>query len=108
MTDLNTNNRPVVGMGATYHVGSDSYACTVIEVSPSGHRIVLQHDRTVPTKRARAMGMTDEMRPFLYVRNPEGRTEVATRRKDGYRLKGWKRSGRVELGIRETYRDPSF
>lgn len=35
---------PTVGMGATYSIGSDSYPCTVVAVSKTGHKITLARD----------------------------------------------------------------
>jgi hypothetical protein len=36
--------KPVVGMGATYYVGSDRYGCTVLKVSKTGYKVVLSRD----------------------------------------------------------------
>ena len=107
------SNIPQVGEPATIHSGSDCYPATVIEVSRTGHRVVIQHDTSIVTKRAENYGDDVEYR---YERNPEGGTRVYTRRtgKDGsvgYKLLGWptrSRGGNVGIGYRRMYRDPSF
>lgn len=97
-----------VGDAATISIGSDRYAATVIEVSPSGHQIKLRHDKTVGTK----PNMFTEDQSYICVENKNGEVEKATLRKqqDGaYSFsiagKGWKH---VTLGVKRPYRDPSF
>ena len=100
--------KPVVGMGATMQIGSDSYAYTITAVSPSGHRITMQRDRTVPTKASKPIGYVASG-PHMYTADPEGTIEIATRRQDGrYRLKGAAYYGAVTLGIRHHSLDPHF
>lgn len=104
--------KPTVGMGATVQLGSDCTAYTVIQVSPSGYRLVLQEDRAVPTQLMReeaerwGFGGTQQ---HVFVQDPEGACVVATLRGDGrYRMTGARGYGLVRLGVRERYRDPTF
>lgn len=59
----------VVGDGANYAFNGDAYPVTVVEVSPSGTRIVVRRDRT--TKYG------------FFVVDPEGKKMMFTLRKDG-------------------------
>jgi len=36
---------PQIGQGATFHLGSDSYACTIIDVRRNGKEVVIQRDK---------------------------------------------------------------
>jgi hypothetical protein len=38
---------PTVGIGATIQIGSDRYAYTVVEISPSGKTLTLQRDTNI-------------------------------------------------------------
>tara|TARA_R100000005_G_C4968031_1_gene182082 strand:+ start:1007 stop:1306 length:300 start_codon:yes stop_codon:yes gene_type:complete len=93
------HEEPYVGMGATVGAGSDCYPATVIDVGSKS--ITIQWD----TYRREG----DE---WVYERNPNGKKEVYTLRKNGrYKLKGWplkSRGGYVGLGHRRYYNDPSF
>jgi hypothetical protein len=92
-----------IGMGATIQYHSDREPATIIEVSPSGKRIVIQEDSV---KRTDNNGMS-ECQTYEYSPNPEGTIHVATLRKDGhYRLVGQKTS--VYVGARSKYYDFSF
>lgn len=92
-----------VGMGATVVSWTDRHAGTVIEVNASGSRIVVQEDTATRTD---GNGMSDSQ-SYTFERNENGRTWVATRRKDGsYRLVGGKT--RVLLGHRDKYFDFCF
>lgn len=82
---------PVVGMPATYGIGSDRYAYTVTEVL-SAKRIKLARDRD---------------RRGLYLPG-EGEPVVATLRKDGRWREVGASCGSFLLGERETHLDPSF
>lgn len=94
---------PEVGMAATVVHWTDRTAATVVEVSKTGHKLVVQEDTATRTD---SNGMSDAQ-SYSYERNPDGRLYEATRRKDGsYRLKGG--DSRVLLGHREKYRDFSF
>jgi hypothetical protein len=80
---------PVIGMAATYSIGSDSYACTVVNVL-SKHRIEVCRDR--------------ELRPGIYAPAEGGKTMIASRRNDGrWREIGTSRAGSFTLGERETH-----
>lgn len=99
-----TGNHPSVGDGATYSVGSDRYAGTVIEVSKSGHRVVVQNDIAV----AKHDNPYTESQEYEYSPDPNGRIKVFTRRKNGiYRVQGWKH-GACWFGYRAQYEDPHF
>ena len=88
-----------VGDGATYGIGSDRYAGTVVAVSPTGHRVTLQFDH------ARCASYAEQ--DYTYTPNPDGGTMVFTRRRDGgYRPLG-SNCGGLGRG-RHQYRDPSF
>lgn len=92
-----------VGVGATVVSWTDRHAGTVVEVSKSGHRIVVQEDTATRTD---TNGMSDAQ-SYSFERNENGRLYEATRRKDGtYRLKGG--TSRVLIGVRDRYHDYSF
>ena len=96
-----------IGDWATYCIGSDRYPYEVIEVSKSGHKIVLHElNATVISGSCH-----DGSAHYEYSKNPEGYGSilVATRRKDGtYRAVGCRNYGAVHIGIARMYRDPSF
>jgi len=76
--------KPEIGMGATYSIGSDRYAYTVVEILRKGRTLLIQRDV------------------------PNGQVVTATLRGDGqYRPRGSK-CGHVALGVRRTYMDPGF
>jgi len=102
---LNTSNsvRPEIGQGATIQYHSDREPATIVDVSPSGKKIVLQQDSVIRTDNN---GMS-ECQTYEYHRNPEGTLHYATLRKDGvFRLVGSKT--RVFIGERSKYYDFSF
>ena len=97
----NMNQKPEVGMGATYGIGSDCYPVTIIEVSPSGHQIKLQHDKFELTDRGAVSGT----QVYDYAPNPDADVKVFTRRQDGeYREKG-KNFGYLIVGKRKAHID---
>ena len=100
---MNTsNNVPVIGTRGSSRIGSDTYPCTVIAVSPSGHRITVQQDRVV------RYTPFPESRGAEFARNENGETTIFTRRRDGrYRQAGCNYGG-LSLGEWAAYRDPSF
>jgi hypothetical protein len=94
---------PEIGMGVTLIRWTDRQAGTIIEASKSLHRIVVQLDTATRTD---SNGMS-EAQTYTFERNPNGRTEVYTRRKDGsYRESGG--TSRCVLGVRAAYHDYSF
>lgn len=94
---------PVVGMGATVLMWTDRHAGTVGWVSASGHKLVVQEDKAT---RVDTNGMSDSQ-SYSFEPDPDGRTFVFTRRRDGkYREKGG-RTGLL-LGHREKFHDFSF
>lgn len=98
---------PKLGTGATYSVGSDRYAATVVAVSKSGHQVTLQDDKATMVN-ADGLGWYGQQE-YTYEADPNGRTRIVTRRRTGeYRIAGYKSSGFVTFGTRRQYRDPSF
>lgn len=94
---------PEVGDGATIVHWTDRTAATVVEVSRTGHRIVVQADKAIRTD---SYGMSDAQ-SYRYERDENGALTAATRRKDGsYRVTGG--SSRVLIGKRDAYHDYSF
>ena len=94
---------PAVGMGATYSVGSDRYAVTIIEVSKSGKQIVVQDDIM---KRIDTNGMS-EMQEYEYTPNPQGSTRKFYLNKSG-RWQESKGSARLTVGFRRAYYNFSY
>lgn len=95
--------KPEIGMGATEILWTDRRACTIIEVSKTGHKVVVQRDDAY---RVDNNGMSDAQ-TWRYERNPDGTIGTFTRRKDGtYRVKGGQ--GRLLIGVRDEYFDYSF
>lgn len=109
---MTQNVTPEVGMGATYAIGSDRYACTIVEVLrfKSGARrgqirgVVAQDDRAILISGSEHDGsaqyryepQTDVPREtFLW--NPQ---------RERFVLQGGGRA--LGLGHRSFYRDPSF
>ena len=106
-SETNRSQPPTVGMGATQLYISDRHACTVIEVSRNGKRVVVQNDRETRTDR----NGFSEIQTWEHERNPRGPTSAYTLRKGGrWVLEGASlRSGQqLLLGERMTYWDPSF
>jgi len=98
---------PQVGMGATYSVGSDRYACTIRKISESGKTIWLSPD---DDKLISGDPMSEQQKYTYETVWEIGERDwlKATLRQDGkYRLAGSKSSG-VTIGVRATYRDPCF
>jgi hypothetical protein len=104
VTDGMTNGvKPEVGMGGTMLHWSDRTPVTVVEVSRTGHKLVVQEDTATRTD---SNGMS-EAQSYEYERNPNGALTEFTRRKDGsYRVKGG--NERLMLGHRDKYHDYSF
>jgi hypothetical protein len=94
---------PEVGLGATVVLWSDRKAATILSISPTGHRIVVQYDIATRTDQN---GMSDSQ-SYRYERDTDGRIEEFTRRKDGsYRIVGG--DSRLLVGVRDHYHDYSF
>ena len=100
---------------ATYCIGSDRYAYTVIEVASNGRWIRLQRRRV---RRVDGNGQSEDQR-YISIEDPQGKIEVATRRwiPDGdgheepiYCPKGSRtgKGGYYVFGYADSYRDPSF
>lgn len=120
---------PVVGEGATFTLWSDSYACTVVSVSKSGLKAVLQRDKATllngmrsdaPDKLQFSPGgfcghVSGEQR-YSYERNPDGQLITVTRRtlRDGSFV--WKQVGHATrspgacayFGRRDEHYDYNF
>lgn len=94
---------PTIGLGATICYYTDRDPATVIEVSATGKRIVIQEDKAT---RIDNNGMS-ECQQYRYDPDPNGKIHTATLRKDGtYRLTGSKVL--ISLGKRNRYFDYSF
>lgn len=90
---------PVAGMPATYWIGSDRNACTVIDVSPSG-RIVVTRDVRVTRWEPWPSGYAAAYEP-----DDAGTVRRFTRRADGrYRRTGT--GDPIGFGRWDAYRDP--
>ena len=99
---------PRVGDAATKHIGSDSYAGTIVAVSANGKKVTWQRD--IDTPNAEHEGPYGHQ-SYDYERNTEAQTMEFSLRKWG----NWKVVGEpsasgygLGLGYRRTYRDPSF
>jgi hypothetical protein len=90
-------------MGATYIGWSDRHAYTIIWVSKSGRRCLVQADHA---KRTDKNGMSDSQ-SYEYLPNPEGVQHLISLRKDG----SWRIVNDTQkflIGRREEYHDYSF
>jgi hypothetical protein len=104
---------PEVGMGATYAVGSDRYACTIVEVLyfKSGARrgqirgVVAQDDEAIRVSGSEQDGSAT----YRYEARPNAGKDVYLWNEDRQRfiLKGASYV-RLGLGHRSYYRNPSF
>lgn len=97
---------PVVGMGATYYIGSDRYPYTIIAVNKTGKTICVQRDKATP-----AEGYDYYSKQvYNYTPNLLGDIEVYTLRKNGrfYRQGETSKYGCLVIGKRNQYQDPSF
>lgn len=96
-------DHPTVGMGACIATGSDRTPATVIQVTRSGKRIILQEDKAI---RVDDNGVS-ESQIYDFEIDEQGTIHVATLRKDGrYRISGGRQL--ISLGKREKYYDYSF
>lgn len=122
-------NTPVKGIAATFTLWTDSYACTVESVSPSGKTITLRRDKAVLLNGANSdapdklefspggfCGHVSGTQRYSYEPDPNGELFKATlrTRRDGSTC--WKqvgvgtyeRGGSVTLGSRHGHRDFNF
>lgn len=88
-----------VGDGASLRVGSDSYAYTVVSVTPSGKTVKLQKDTATLVKTSNPY--VDQV--YTYQADPDGVVITARLGK-----RGWKANGNRVAGYRREYQDPSF
>ncbi len=100
------NNTEIkIGDGVTYHVGSDRYPYTVIDViSPT--KLLIQHDSTKMNKDGDWYGK----QIWDITQNPNGGIITISKRKNGY----WYQVGQsmsnvfYTVGQRDMYQDPTF
>jgi hypothetical protein len=93
-----------VGMGATILGWTDRKAVTIVAVSKSGRRIMVQRDKAI---RVDANGMS-EAQDYRYEQDKDGRTEEYSLRKDGAWRPVGGSSGQLFIGERDEYYDYSF
>lgn len=98
---------PTIGMGATAGYGSDCYPFTVIEVSKSAKKIVVQSDSAVMAKDGEYFGQ----QKWVITRNENGGRQEFTLRKNGRWVTPgcdmWS-TGNLVLGHRHRSEDPHF
>ena len=115
---------PRVGMGATIRNYSDRQACTIVEVSRSGKRIVVQHDEATLLNGFESgepdaltftlggfCGHVEGVQRYSYAPNPAGSRETFTLRKTGQWIaEGEKAKGGTQLivGRRAHHHDYNF
>lgn len=97
--NIQSLERPTVGMGATYQCGSDRYPYTVVKVFQSGKLIVVQRDEIEKSR--------DGVR---FVQNVYGDLVQISLRNNGRWVQvGYKANGSFfSVGERASYLDPSF
>lgn len=91
---------PYVGMPCTVAYMTDRVAATVIYVSRSLRKVVVQEDLSTRTDQN---GMSDQQ-AYSYERDPNGKWHTFYRRGDGYAQDGVS----LRLGYRNSYHDYSF
>jgi hypothetical protein len=101
----------LVGLGATYSIGSDRYPYTVISVEHkkdgSIKSVALQADKYVRTDK----NGQSEAQEYEFSRNTKAKIVFITMRKNGRFVEEGKplnEPGRWTIGEREAYQDPSF
>lgn len=96
--------KPVVGMGATIMMYSDRVAATIIYVSPSARKIIIQKDKA----KALHEGRCDSGQRWQLDRDPAGEKIEVRLNKDGkWRESGYYRTP-VVVGKRIHYYDYGF
>lgn len=121
---MSTTPSLTVGMGATIHGYSDSYACTVIEFSANGKRVKVQEDEAtllngfnsgepdaLQFEQGGFCGHTSGTQRWECKPNPKGAIRTFSLRKNGR----WVESGgtatggtRLTLGVRHHHYDFNF
>lgn len=96
-----------VGLGATYHIGSDSYPYYVSEVLPNGVIGLYSPDSHFEkswTDGSRIVDKFDPEQPTkIYIKRSYGHWWECT--KDGKRIRRWHS---ICFGYASAYQDPSF
>jgi hypothetical protein len=94
---------PKVGDGATIQLWSDQHACTVIQVTQNGKRIVVQRDKAIRTE---PISVSDAQE-YTFEPDPNGSIIIASLRQDGiYREVGG--TTPIYIGSRHEFYDYSF
>lgn len=95
--------KPNVGTGCTECLYTDSHACTITKVSPSGKTIWYRRDRAKVVSGSAMDGSAE----YEYEFDENGYDEKATLRKGGiYRATGT--DFYIAIGVRREYYDPHF
>jgi hypothetical protein len=99
--DSHTRMNPIPrrGMPATYSIGSDRYAGTIVDFTPSYKTVWFEFES------ANMNSMNVLHTPQA---NPRGGRKFTLRESGIYREVGSKHSGGLLLGVAENYLDPSF
>jgi hypothetical protein len=122
-------DNPQVGMGATYRLATDTYACTIVEVRKNGRELVLQRDKAkllngfnsgaedalVFTPGGFAGHTSGEQR-YEYERDPDGELIRVSRRTNRSGETIWVQVGhrtkspgcRAQLGFRHEHYDYNY
>lgn len=101
--DVTDDVKLSVGDGVTYHIGTDRYSYTVISVSPSGKKAVIQADSFTMNKAGDWFG--NQIWDITPNPNGEKMTITLTAKKVGDKVVT--RWGNVSKG-RSVYQDPHF
>jgi hypothetical protein len=107
---MTPENPFAVGAGVTFNIGSDSYPATVVDVSPSGHRVTITRDRMTPNEGVNGIAHRWTEADATFTVDPDARRQVFTRRatKTGF---AWVEKGSKYVYLspgRSCYMDPSF
>jgi hypothetical protein len=99
-----------VGDGASYRIGSDSYACTVTHVSPSGKTVTMRRDKAelAPGWKPEWIGAGEHCannydQRWVLTPDPDGAIQVAR-----LTTKGWRASGLPVRKGRHHFHDYNF
>ena len=100
---MKQNIKPEVGMGCTECLWSDTHACTITRISPSGKTIWYKNDIAKVVKGSCQDGSAE----YEYEFDESAPENKATLRKNGrYRATGT--NYLIAIGHRREYYDPSF